>query len=132
MSEIFDRYDMPTTVKVADAIKDLGFKYSTIAATSINILDMKVPKEKEELLKTGDVVANEVLKFFYKGFFSENEKHRLIVKIWTDVKKGVETNLKSIIGPGNDLYTMIDSGARGSQTHLTQISGMKGLVVNPK
>ena len=27
---------------------------------------------------------------------------------------------------------MIDSGARGSQTHLTQISGMKGLVVNPK
>ena len=27
---------------------------------------------------------------------------------------------------------MIDSGARGSQTHLTQISGMKGLVVNPQ
>ncbi len=27
---------------------------------------------------------------------------------------------------------MTDSGARGSQTHMTQISGMKGLVVNPK
>jgi len=40
--------------------------------------------------------------------------------------------LKSIFTPGNDLYTMVDSGARGSQTHLTQICGMKGLVVNPK
>ena len=132
LSEVFDKYDMETTVKVADAIKDYGFKYSTLAATSINVLDMKVPKEKEDILRAGDVEANEVLKFFYKGFFSEDEKHRLIVKIWTLVKKNVETNLKSIIGAGNNLYTMIDSGARGSQTHLTQISGMKGLVVNPQ
>jgi DNA-directed RNA polymerase beta' subunit len=43
---------METTVQVADAIKDYGFRYSTIAATSINVLDMKVPKEKEDLLKT--------------------------------------------------------------------------------
>lgn len=132
LSDIFDKYDMATTVKTADAIKDYGFKYSTIAATSINILDMKVPKEKEEILKAGDVENNDILKYFYKGFFSEEEKHRLVVKVWTDVKKSVETNLKSIIGAGNNLYTMIDSGARGSQTHLTQISGMKGLVVNPK
>ena len=132
LSDIFDKYDMQTTVKVADAIKNYGFKYSTIAATSINILDMKVPKEKEDILKAGDLDNNEVLKYYYKGFFSEEEKHRLVVKIWTDVKKSVEKNLKSIIGAGNNLYTMIDSGARGSQTHLTQISGMKGLVVNPK
>ena len=132
LSEIFDKYDMETTVKVADAIKDYWFRYSTIAATSINVLDMKVPKEKEDLLKTGDAKANEVLKYFYKGFLSEEEKHRLVVKIWTEVKKDVEKDLKSIIGAGNDLYTMIDSWARWSQTHLTQISGMKGLVVNPQ
>ena len=132
LSEIFDKYDMETTVQVADAIKDYWFRYSTIAATSINVLDMKVPKEKEDLLKTGDAKANEVLKYFYKGFLSEEEKHRLVVKIWTEVKKDVEKDLKSIIGAGNDLYTMIDSWARWSQTHLTQISGMKGLVVNPQ
>lgn len=132
LSQIFDEYDMETTVKVADAIKDLGFKYSTIAATSINVLDMKIPKEKEAILKSGDLKNNEVLKFYYKGFLSEKEKHRLVVEIWTNVKKEVENNLKPIIGPGNNLYTMIDSGARGSQTHLTQICGMKGLVVNPQ
>ena len=132
LSEIFDKYDMETTVKVADAVKDYWFRYSTIAATSINVLDMKVPKEKDDLLKSWDEETNEILKYYYKGFFSEDEKHRLVVKVWTEVKKDVEKWLKSIIGAGNNLYTMIDSWARWSQTHLTQISGMKGLVVNPQ
>jgi DNA-directed RNA polymerase subunit beta' len=132
ISRVFDEYDMLTTVKMADAIKDLGFKYSTIAAVSINILDMKIPEEKEQILKNGDKQSDEILKLYYKGFFSEEEKHRMIVDVRTRVKKAVEKDLKPIITPGNDLYTMIDSGARGSQTHLTQICGMKGLVVNPQ
>ncbi|MEI7919094.1 MAG: hypothetical protein WCH65_02535 [bacterium] len=78
-------------------------------ATSVNILDMKVPKEKEEELKYGDMKANEVYKYFFKGFFSEEEKHRFVIKIWTEVKKKIEESLKSITGPGQDLYTMVDS-----------------------
>ncbi len=66
LSRIFDEYDMQTTVYVADDIKDLGFKYATLGATSVNILDMKVPKEKEEELKNGDNKANEVYKYFFK------------------------------------------------------------------
>lgn len=132
LSRIFDEYDMETTVSIADKIKDFGFKYATIAATSVNILDMKVPKEKEEELKAWDIQANEVYKYYFKWFFSEEEKHRFIVKIRTDVKKRVEECLKWITTPGQDLYTMVDSWARWSQTHMTQIAGMKGLVVNPQ
>ena len=47
---IFDEYGMEETVRVADAIKDYGFHYATQSATSINILDMKVPVEKEEII----------------------------------------------------------------------------------
>jgi len=132
LSRIFDEYDMQTTVNVADLIKDFGFRYATIAATSVNLLDMRVPKEKEDELKIGDAKANEVYKYHFKWFFSEEEKHRFIVKIWTDVKKKIEESLKSITWPGQDLYTMVDSWARWSQTHMTQIAGMKWLVVNPQ
>ena len=97
ISRIFDEYDMPTTVRLSDDIKDLGFKYSTIAAISINITDMKIPKEKEDSLKAGDKKSDEVLKLFYKGYFSEGEKHRMIIDIRTDVKKDVEAQLKPII-----------------------------------
>lgn len=109
LSRIFDECGMQTTVYVADDIKDLGFKYATLAATSVNILDMKVPKEKDDELRSGDVKANEVYKYFFKGFFSEEEKHRFIIKIRSDVKKRIEESLKSITGPGQDLYTMVDS-----------------------
>jgi len=132
LSKIFDEYDMQTTVYVADAIKDYGFKYSTLAATSINVLDMSVPKEKEELLRLWDNKSNEIYKYYFKWFFSDEEKHRLIVKLWTDVKSKVEDSLKWITWPGKDLFTMVDSWARWSQTHVTQISGMKWLVVNPR
>ncbi len=132
ISKVFDEYDMPTTVKMADEIKDLGFKYSTIAAVSINILDMKIPDEKAAILKKGDQRIDEILKLYFKGFFSEDEKHRMVVDVWTSIKKEVEKSLKPMITSGNDLFTMIDSGARGSQTHLTQICWMKGLVVNPQ
>lgn len=132
LSVIFDECDMQTTVMVADAIKDLWFKYATLAATSINVFDMKVPEEKEDLLKLGDEKSNEVLKYYFRWFFSEDEKHRSIVKVWSDIKSKVEEHLKNIISSGNDLYTMVDSWARWSQTHMTQIAGMKGLVVNPR
>lgn len=132
LSLIFDEYDMETTVRVADDIKDLWFAYSTIAATSINVFDMSVPKEKEDVLKVWEDAANYIYKHYFRWFFSDEEKRRLIVKVWTDVKSKIEWILKNIIWPGNDLYTMIDSWARGSQTHMTQISGMKWLVVNPK
>ena len=132
LSKIFDTYDMATTVKVADDIKDLWFHYATWAANSVNITDMKIPMEKYDILKVWEDEANEVYKYFYKGFFSDSEKHRLVIEVWTKVKKDVEDKLKWIIWPGNDLYSMVDSGARWSQTHMTQISWMKWLVVDPK
>ena len=52
--------------KIIDQIKSFGFKYATLGATSVNILDMRVPKEKEEELKCGDSKANEVYKYFFK------------------------------------------------------------------
>jgi hypothetical protein len=43
---------------------------------------------------------------------SENEKHRMIVEIWTTIKTKIESKLKDIVGSGNDLFSMIDAGAR--------------------
>jgi len=55
---------------------------------------MKVPKEKEDILKAGDLDNNEVLKYYYKGFFSEEEKHR------HDVRPGL-TGLAQVCGRNN-------------------------------
>ncbi len=98
LSIIFDKYDNATTVRVADDIKDLGFKYGTIGAMTINLLDIKVPHEKEDILKEGDERVNEILKYYFKGFYSDAEKHNLITDVWTDVKARIETHVKTIAG----------------------------------
>ncbi len=132
LSIIFDKYDMATTVRVADDVKDIWFQFSTVAANSINILDMKIPVEKREILSNGDEQANKVFNAYFKWFLSVEEKHRLVTTLWTKTKEKVEWHLRHIVSSGNDLYSMVDSGARWSQTHMTQISGMKGLVVDSK
>lgn len=94
LSAIFDEYGMEETVRVADAIKDCGFKYATESATSINVLDMRVPPEKEGIINLGDERANQIYSYFHKGFFTEDEKHRLIVQVWSEVKAKVESHVK--------------------------------------
>jgi len=132
LSNVFDQCGMEITVKAADDIKDLWFKYSTIAATSVNVLDMHIPKEKEELVKLWDDKANEIYKFFFKWFYSEEEKHRMIIDVWTNIKSSIEWHMKEITNAWDDLFTMVDSWARWSMTHVVQISWMKWLVVDPK
>ena len=39
------------TVLFADKIKNMGFKYSTLAGVSIGVDDMVIPKEKQQLLQ---------------------------------------------------------------------------------
>lgn len=131
LDEIYDNYDMDVVVKVADNIKDRGFKYATISATTVNIFDMMVPKEKEELLKEGHAKVNEIYNFAFKGFLSADEKHRLIIRVWSDLTKQIEKLVKQNYLPGNNAYICVDSGARGTWGQMTQLSGLKGLVQSP-
>ncbi len=131
LDQIYDEYDMETTVQIADAIKDYGFKYATIGATTVNIFDLIVPQEKEQLLKEGHEKVNKIYNFAFKGFLSEDEKHRQIIRIWSNIIKDIEKFVKTNYLPGNPAYTMVDSGARGTWGQMTQLSGMKGLVQSP-
>ncbi|HMT26855.1 MAG TPA: hypothetical protein PKD96_00985, partial [Candidatus Absconditabacterales bacterium] len=131
LDQIYDEYGMEETATIADILKDAGFKYATKSSTTISIFDMSVPEEKPEILKKGDNSAKVVYDMSYLGFLSEDEKHRLIVKNWTDIKSEIEVLAKQRYNPGNSIFSMIDSGARGTQAQITQISGMKGLVVSP-
>jgi DNA-directed RNA polymerase subunit beta' len=96
------------------------------------MLELRVPKDKKERMKLGDDKANKVYNMFYNGFLSEEEKHRLITKLRTEIKADMEVVVKDNTFQGDDLYTMVTSGAKGSFANVTQISGMKGLVMNPK
>ncbi len=132
LNRIYDDCGMDETAKIADTVKKRWFKYATIAATSVNLFDLRVPKEKKEQMKMGEDKANKIYNQFYKGFLSEDEKHRLVVKLRSEIKADIEVLVKRNTYQTDDFYNLVTSGAKGSYSNVTQISGMKWLVMNPK
>lgn len=81
----------------------------------MNIFDLKIPEEKGELLHTAGEKVNVIHNHWFKGHLSDEEKHRLIITIRSDAKAEIESLVKTSYKAGNDIYSLIDSGARGTR-----------------
>lgn len=134
---IYDICGPEVMVTVADAIKDMWFKYATKSAVSNNIFDILIPEDKNDMIKQGDADAKIIQDQWYYGFLSDDEKSRLLVQHWMKVVDQVEARIKTSYKDqvdqeiANDFYMLTESGARGKVSNLAHIWGMKGMVVSP-
>lgn len=135
-----------STVLLADRMRTLGFKYSTRAGISISIDDMSIPDKKKEML---DKAQDEVVKVqnqYSQGLITDGERYNKVIDIWARTSDDVaqqmmkDISFEEMIDPegevkkgtsSNPIYMMIDSGARGSQTQVRQLAGMRGLMAKP-
>ena len=132
LDDVFEVAWMEKTVEVADILKDYWFIYATKSAVTINAYDFIVPDEKKSLLAEWDEKVKEIHDAWYKWFITQEEKHNQIIVVWTDIKSRIEKALKPYYKSWNDLFALVDSGAKWNWWQLTQMAGMKWLVSNPK
>ncbi|MGI6722299.1 MAG: DNA-directed RNA polymerase subunit beta' [Anaerovoracaceae bacterium] len=118
------------TALMLDGIKDMGFHYSTKAAITISISDMKIPEEKGEILARAENLVNQCEDFYNQGLYSEQERYDKVCSIWADTTEEVADALMDSLDEMNNLYIMANSGARGSKKQISQIGGMRGLMAN--
>jgi DNA-directed RNA polymerase subunit beta' len=59
---------------------------------------------------------------------TDDEKFNQSIKVWADVKKVIEWELKKLFLPSNHVFNFIDSGARWNRWNITQLCWMKWLV----
>jgi DNA-directed RNA polymerase subunit beta' len=128
---IIREYKDQSPHKLLDKIKDLGFEYATTSGISWGMSDIVVPKEKKGILEKAQQEKEQVEKYFNKGLFSEEERKEKVIEIWSKAKKEVEEKIPGALPIGGSVFIILDSGARGSWSQPIQMSGMKGLVVNP-
>jgi DNA-directed RNA polymerase subunit beta' len=124
------------TVKHLDALKELGYKYTTVAGFSISIPDMVIPETKQMHIDKAREEIKIVQAQFDKGVITEGERHNKIIDIWTQTSNKVANDLFKILdqqhsGKINPVYAMLDSGARGSKDQIRQLAGMRGLMAKP-
>ncbi len=123
-------YGVEGTPKILDKIKNFGFKYVTQSGITWSIADVIVPEGKKEIVKAGHVLADKIIEQYNDGLLSEEEKHRMLVELWEQKKGEVEKLLPATLDKNGSVYDMITSGARGSIGNLTQMAGMKGIIVD--
>ena len=114
--------------KMLDDIKEMGYKYSTRASFSISVYDATIPEEKEFYIKKAEKKVEEINKYYKRGLLAEDERYNSVIKTWNDTTDIITKALKNSFSSYNPIRIMADSGARGSETQMRQLAGMRGLM----
>ena len=130
-SELFSQWGMERTVEVLDAMKTLGFTFSTISGTTWAMDDLTVPTEKPAIIAKANAEVALIRGQFEEGLLSAGERSSKVIEVWNRTKQEVEKLLPGYLEEHGSVAMIVSSGARGSQAQLTQMMGMKGPVVNP-
>ena len=130
LARSFEELGSDITAQFVDAIKNFWYTYSTLSGLSIGIEDMVIPDNKNELLKAWAEKVKYIQKKWWSGFLTDDEKYNQSIKIWAEVKKVIEWELKELFDGKNHVYNFIDSGARWNWWNITQLCWMKGLVAS--
>ncbi|HIT72996.1 DNA-directed RNA polymerase subunit beta' [Tyzzerella sp. An114] len=119
------------TAVVLDKIKALGYKFSTRAALTVSVSDMEIPKEKGEYLKEAEDKVEVITKKFRRGLMTDEERHNKVIEAWNIANDKITDALLKGLGKYNNIFMMANSGARGSNSQIKQLAGMRGLMANP-
>jgi DNA-directed RNA polymerase subunit beta' len=130
--DIIDERGPEAVPPIVDRLKKLGFKYATVSGTTWGIDEVKVPKEKIEIVARAREEERKVFAFYDEGLISRDERRRMIVSIWHQAKTEIEKVLPETLDNTGSAFEMWKSGARGSLGQIAQMAGMKGLIVNTR
>ncbi len=129
--DVLEYYGSEYTARILDGIKELGFHYAMRSGFSWGMSELPSIAGRDELIEDGERRVQEVESFFAQGLLTQSERHSQIIKIWAEVKDEIGELAKNALTKGSSAYTMIESGARGAWSQLTQMIGMIGLKASP-
>ncbi len=131
IDEFIMHYGIEEMPHLLDKIKAFGFKYSTLSGVTWGMDNVRVPEGKVAVVAKGRASQKEVEDQYNEGLLSEEERYRKVIEIWEGTKGEIEKLLPATLDPNGSMSDMLLSQARGSMSNLTQMAGMKGMIVNP-
>ena len=133
IAQTFKRYKTTETSMMLDRLKDLGFKYSTIAGITVSAADVKVSQNKDKIIADSNKIVDTINKQYSRGLITNEERYNKVIDVWnnakTEVQKELEVYAKEDVD--NPIFMMMNSKARGNISNFTQLAGMRGLMAKP-
>jgi len=133
IAQIFKRYKTTETSIMLDKLKDLGFKYSTVAGITVSMADVVSSDKKPEIVAEAQKVVDNINKQYKRGLITDQERYEKVVETWNSAKDKVQAELqeKANADLDNPIFMMMHSKARGNISNFTQVAGMRGLMAKP-
>lgn len=131
VAETMARFGLEPTAKLLDRMKETGFDYLTRSGLSWGMADIPDVPQRREIYQEAETRVQAIYDQYQQGLLTEEERHVKVIEIWAQVKEHVTELARKLLPSQGSVYSMIESGARGSWAQITQMMGMKGLVTNP-
>ena len=133
IAQVFKRYKTTETSIMLDKLKDLGFKYSTVAGVTVSISDVVRSDDKEQIIERAKEKVDKINKQYQRGLITEDERYENVINAWNNATDEIKDELAELSKNNydNPIFMMMNSGARGSISNFTQLAGMRGLMAKP-
>lgn len=136
VSQTYKKTPQERTAQFLDDLKDLGFKYCYEGGLSISLDNIKIPSIKAKLIQQAHKEVDVIKENYLMGIITNKERYNQAIDIWTkvniDLTQEVMNDLEQDKTGFNNIFMMMDSGARGSREQVRQLGGMRGLMVKPQ
>ncbi|MBK8190797.1 MAG: DNA-directed RNA polymerase subunit beta'' [Vampirovibrionales bacterium] len=130
LAKIYEEHGAAKTGALANALKDLGFRYATLAGVTISIDDLSVPPTKKDLLASAESEIETATQRFIRGEITEVERYTKVIDTWSDTTEQLTKMVIDHFDRLNPVYMMAFSGARGNISQVRQLVGMRGLMAD--
>jgi len=127
----FERHGSEITSEVVDKVKETTLFYLTRSGLSMGLSDLPKIQGKDALIRKGEEKVQKIESLYEEGLLTEEERYRQVINVWLEVRDEIAALCRQSLKEGNTALSMIESGARGSWSQLTQMIGIKGIVASP-
>ena len=131
MSLILETQGQDEAAKFADRLKDLTFRSVSRSGISWGMNDLIVPKEKAGYISAAEIRVKEVKDQYNTGLLTNEERRNRVIEIWNETKNQITDAVRLHIDKEGPVHAMVYSKARGSESVVVQMTGMKGLMAGP-
>lgn len=136
LEEVVATSGFEETAAFLDRVKRLGFEQATESGVTFSLSDVIVPEEKGVLIDQATEQITEIERSYSKGLLTDTVRHEQVIGVWEETTEQVSEALFAILKEDRDgfnpVFTMADSGARGSEVQIRQLGGMRGLMAKPQ
>lgn len=130
VSRILETIGHEEAANFVDEIKNLGFKVASQSGISWGMDDLRVPEEKEKIMDESEKKIETIKSQFNAGLLTAEEKKNKSIEIWSEAKSDISDVVRDSLDKEGPVYSMVYSKARGSESVIVQMMGMKGLMAD--